>query len=220
MPVSSRTFSVRSRKLLQDEKLGSVILRLMMAVNDITIASKSLYEWQHTDDAEKKARWRGGVLYFGRLQSAHLFEALSIIKEIRDDADLMAVVQRVDIDTQQSFQTVAKFIGSSDYVMMAKLRNIVAFHYEPKLSVRRLKKIADDMPGHLTTYSLGNKTLDWYFELGDLVVDEIVVREVFQISVSANLEQAALQVLNRLRVIALAFMDFSGYFVRGCFAKK
>jgi hypothetical protein len=45
-----------------------------MAVNDIGITSSS-YEWQHTTDRKKKDRWRGGVLYFGRVQSAHLFEA-------------------------------------------------------------------------------------------------------------------------------------------------
>jgi hypothetical protein len=219
MPISSRTFSVRSEKLLRDEKLGAVILRLMMAVNDIGITSSSLYEWQHTTDRKKKARWRGGVLYFGRVQSAHLFEALSIVKEIKEDNDLMAAVERADSKTQESFATVAKFIGSKDYGMMAKLRNVVGFHYEPKLSVRRLRKIVDKSPRHSMTYSLGSATLDWYFELGDLIADEIVIRDVFQIPDSADLEQAATEVLNRLRVIALAFMDFAGYFIRACCAR-
>jgi hypothetical protein len=219
MPISSRTFSVRSEKLLRDEKLGAVILRLMMAVNDIGITSRSLYEWQHTTDRKKKARWRGGVLYFGRVQSAHLFEALSIVKEIKEDNDLMAAVERADSKTQESFATVAKFIGSKDYGMMAKLRNVVGFHYEPKLSVRRLRKIVDKSPRHSMTYSLGSATLDWYFELGDLIADEIVIRDVFQIPDSADLEQAATEVLNRLRVIALAFMDFAGYFIRACCAR-
>jgi hypothetical protein len=98
--------------------------------------------------------------------------------------------------------------------MMAKLRNVVAFHYEPKLSVRRLQKIVKESSGHLTTYSLGNATLDWYFELGDLVIDEMVIRDVFQIPESSDLKQAAVEVLDRLRTIALAFLDFAGYFIR------
>jgi hypothetical protein len=214
MPVSSRTFSVRSEKLLRDEKLGSVILRLMMVVNDLTMTSHSLYEWQHTTDPKKKARWRGGVLYFGRVQSAHLFEAISIIREIRDDSDLMAAVGRTDKKTQESFATAARFIGSDDHNMLAKLRNVAAFHYEAKLSVRRLKKIVDESPSHSMTYSLGLGTLDWYFELGDLIVDEIVIRDVFQIPDSADLAQAAIEVLDRLLIIALALMDFAGYFIR------
>jgi hypothetical protein len=65
----------------------------------------------------------------------------------------------------------------------------------------------------LTTYSLGNATLDWHFELGDLIVDEIVIRDVFQIPDASDLEQAATEVLDRLRTIALAFLDFAGYFI-------
>jgi hypothetical protein len=219
MPVASRTFSVRSEKLLRDEDLGSVILRLMMAVNDITITSSSLYEWEHTTEPKKKARWRGGVLYFGRVQSAHLFEALSIIKQIKDDKDLMTAVERADSKTQESFAGVAKFLGSKDHVMMAKLRNVVAFHYESKLAFRRLKKVVDKLPGHLMTYSLGSATLDWYFELGDLIVDEIVIRDVFQIADSADLQQATTEVLDRLRTIAVAFLDFAGYFIRAYCAR-
>lgn len=28
---------------------------------------------------------------------------------------------------------------------------------------------------------MGNDTLDWYFELGDLIIDEVVIRGVFRI---------------------------------------
>jgi hypothetical protein len=122
MAISSRTFSIRSEKLLRNEKLGSVILRLMMAVNDISVTSSSLYEWQHTSEPKKKGRWQGGVLYFGRIQSAHLFEALTIVKEIRDDSELLRAVRQADPTTQESFDIVAQFIGSKDYEMMAKLR--------------------------------------------------------------------------------------------------
>ena len=81
----------------------------MIAMNDIGITNSSMAEWQHSDDPKKKARWRGGVLYFGRVQSAHLFEALSIIDEIKKDKSLMAAVDRADRTTQESFETIAKF---------------------------------------------------------------------------------------------------------------
>jgi len=184
-----------------------------------------LYHWM-TDspawrdlDALERAIYCEMAKRYGGGGSTHLFEALSIIKEIKDDKDLMTAVERADRKTQESFASVAKFIESKDYGMMAKLRNVVAFHYESKLAVRRLKKIVDKSPGHSTTYSLGNATLDWYFELGDLIADEIVIRDVFQITDCADLEQAATEVLDRLRVIALAFLDFAGYFIRACCAR-
>jgi hypothetical protein len=127
--MSSRTWSVRSARLLEDEKLGSVVLRLMLA------------------------------------------------------------------------------------------RNVVAFHYEPKLMLRHLQKLVEKWPDHSTMYSLGSETLDWYFELGDLVADQITVREVFKIPEEADLKKAAFEVLDRLHKIGTAFTDFAGYFIRACCSK-
>jgi hypothetical protein len=215
--MSSRTLSVRSAKLLRDEKLGSIILRLMIAMNDIGITNSSMAEWEKSDDPKKKARWRGGVLYFGRVQSAHLFEALSIIDEIKKDRSLMAAVDRADRATRESFETVAKFLGSDDHKTLAKMRNVVAFHYEPKLTIRRLQKLVDKWPSHSTVYSIGSETLEWHFELGDLIVDEITIFEVFQIAEGADIQKAAIEVLDRQNKIGTAFCDFAWYFVRaGC----
>jgi hypothetical protein len=191
----------------------------MMAMNDLGITNSSMAEWEKTDDPKKKARWRGGVLYFGRVQSAHLFEALSIIREIKGDAELMAAVDRSGRTTKASFDTIAQFLDTDDYQMLAKMRNVVAFHYGPKLAVRRLRKVVQDSPGHCMLYSLGSETLDWYFELGDLIADEIVIREVFQIPDGTDIKTAAIQVLDRLHKIGTAFTDFAGYFIRACCAK-
>lgn len=177
---------VRSDTLLRDEKLASIVLRLMVSMNDISITNNSMAEWERTEDPKKKARWRGGVLYFGRVQSAHLFEALRIIAEINKDTDLMAAVAAADSKTQTSFGIVAQFLKHPDYNMLAKMRNVIAFHYDRKLAISRLKRLVELSPDHRTTYSLGGETLDWYFELGDLIADEIVVREVFQIPEDAT----------------------------------
>jgi hypothetical protein len=44
--------------------------------------------------------------------------------------------------------------------------------------VRALEQIDKKFPGHAFTYSLGHEPLDWYFELGDLMLDRIVVRDI------------------------------------------
>lgn len=191
----------------------------MIAMNDIGITNSSMVEWEKSDDPKKEARWRGGVLYFGRVQSAHLFEGLSIIKEIKDDKDLMAAVDRTDRQTKQSFETVAKFIDDADYKLMAKMRNVLAFHYEPKLTIRRLRKLVEKNPEHSMTYSLGSETLDWYFALGDQIADEIIIWDMFQVPEGADIQKAAIEVLDRLHKIGTAFTDFAGYFIRACCAK-
>ena len=164
--MPSTDWSFLTRKLLDDEKRGSIILRLMMVVNDISITNSQMFEWQNTEELEEKYRSRGAILYFGRVQSAHLFEALNIIREIRDNADLRKRVERCNVRTVSAFATVEKFLDSDDYKMMAMMRNAVAFHYDQKLSMRRIKKLVDLAPDHRTEYSRGADTLDWCFSLG------------------------------------------------------
>src|SRR5712691_59428 len=58
------------------------------------------------------------------------------------------------------------------------------------------------------------ETLDWYFELGDKVVDRMVVRDIFKVDEKVGMRAAIDAVLSRLHVMAAAFSDFAGYFIR------
>jgi hypothetical protein len=217
--VSSTEWIAKSSKLLNDEKLGSVLVRLMMVMNDVSITNSQMVEWDGTEDRKKKPRSRGAILYFGRVQSAHLYEALDIIQEMKSDAALVEWVERCDRRVKSYFETIAGFIGSDDHKMMAKMRNVVAFHYDPKLAMRRLKSLVAKYPDHRFAYSMGTETLDWYFELGDMIADDILIREVFEIDESQDIAEAAMEVLKRLHVIADAFTKFAPYFSRECCAR-
>jgi hypothetical protein len=217
--MSSRTWVAKTAKLAADEKLASVLVRLMMVMNDIGITNNSMFEWEKTEDPKKKPRWRGAVLYFGRVQSAHLYEALDIVYTIKYDPDLTKRVERCDKQTQDNFAVVAAFLGSADHKLLLRIRNNVAFHYDGKLAIRRLNKIVEQNSEHQFSYSMGSDTLDWYFELGDLIADNILIREIFGIKEDEDLAKAALEVLKRLHVIGGAFTNFAGYFIRECCAK-
>lgn len=217
--MTSTQWVAKTANLLSDEGLASVLLRLMIVMNDISITNSQMLEWQTTEDPKKKPRWRGAVLYFGRVQSAHLFEALEIIREIDRDSKLKIRVRQCSKAVNGCFDTVAKFLATSDYGLLATLRNNVAFHYTSKLPMRRLKRLVDIQPDHRFGYSMGNDTLDWYFELGDLIIDEVVIRDVFRIDEKEDIATAAIEVLDRLHVIGDAFTKFAAYFVRECCKK-
>jgi hypothetical protein len=217
--VASTQWVAKTAELLGDEKLASVLVRLMMVMNDIGITNSQMHEWEKTEDMKKKPRARGAILYFGRVQSAHLFEALDIIEEIERDPDLKARVARSDPRIVGFFNTVAAFLGSKDHALMAKMRNVVAFHYDPKLAMRRLKSLVEKYPDHRFGYSMGNETLDWYYDLGDLIADGILIRDVFEIKEDQDIAAGALEVLKRLHVIGEAFTNFAGYFIRECCKK-
>jgi hypothetical protein len=212
MPSTTRI--VRTARLATDEEIASVVLRLMMAMNDIGVANDALQEWDQTQSRKKKARQNGGKLYFGRIQMAHIYEALLIIEEIKQTASLVRAVERCDIRTQRSFEAVATFLYTEDFKRLRRLRNNAAFHYDSKLGLRALHQIIEKYPGDTSSLSLGSETLDWYFELGDKVLDRLVVRQVFNVSEDENMRDAINVVLDRLHAMAVAFADFAGYFIR------
>jgi hypothetical protein len=186
----------------------------MMVQNDISIANEGLREWTDTTQQKKLARQNGGRLYYGRILMSHVFEALSIIKDIQNSAQLRSAVHKCDAETRKSFATVTTFLKSSDYATLGRVRNNVGFHYDSKLAVKALGQINQKFPGHRFTYSLGHEPLDWYFELGDLVVDRIVVRDIFKAPEQADVRAAIEPILTRLRTMAVALSDFAGHFVR------
>jgi hypothetical protein len=210
----STTKIIRSGKLLADPVLGSIIVRLMMSVNDIGVANAALNEWFHTDEKRKAVRREGGKLYYGRMQMGHIYEALLVIKEIVNTPNLRAYVDRCDATTVKSFSVVEAFLRSADYKTLLRLRNNAAFHYDAKLTLRYLQAVVDEAPDHTSPYTLGTEPLDWYFEVADLVVDQIVVREIFNIKGYEKFEQRRDEIMDRFHQLAVAFLDFAGHFIR------
>jgi hypothetical protein len=212
--MSSRTWCVKTAKLRADEKAASVVVRLMMALNDIAMANEGLGEWTVTRERRKLARQNGGRLYYGRMLMAHVYEALSIIEDIQNSPELKALVQACDPATRSSFDAVAAFLKTADFEMLCRIRNNASFHYDGKLAVRALEQIDKKFPGHAFTYSLGHEPLDWYFELGDLMLDRIVVRDIFKAAESIDVRAAIDPILMRMHMMASAFSDFGGDFIR------
>jgi hypothetical protein len=212
--MSSRTWTARTSLLNSDQQLASVIVRLMMVQNDISMANEGLSEWTDASEQKKLARQYGGKLYYGRMLMSHVFEALEIIEEIQNSAHLHQAVQKSDPGTRASFNSVAAFLKSPAYFKLLRIRNNVGFHYPSKLAVKALEQIDKKFPGHRFCYSLGQQTLDWYFELGDLLLDRIVVRDIFKAPEGADVRAAIDPILLRLHAMAVAFSDFAGYFIR------
>jgi hypothetical protein len=95
-----------------------------------------------------------------------------------------------------------------------RIRNNASFHYDAKLAVRAAEQIGNKYPAHVSTYSLGHGPLEWYFEMGDLAVDWIVVRDIFKAPENADLRAAIDPILARMLAMQIAFSDFAGHFIR------
>lgn len=73
-------------------KLGSVLVRLMMVVNDMSLAMDAQRRWTEDAGETRMHRERGAKIYFVRLQISHIFEAMKIIGEIAGNPGLMMAV--------------------------------------------------------------------------------------------------------------------------------
>jgi hypothetical protein len=186
----------------------------MMVQNDIAMANEGLADWTTTTVPKKLPRQTGGRLYYGRMLMSHIFEALSIIEDVEKSNHLKGAVQKCDAQTRASYAAVVAFLRSSDYDKLLLIRHNVGFHYNDKLPVRAIEQIDKKFPGHHFTYSLGHEPLDWYFELGDLAIDRIVVRRIFNAPEDANVREAIDPILMRMHTMANAFSDFAGHFIR------
>jgi hypothetical protein len=210
----SSTRIIRSAKLLEDRERASVILRMMMAVNDAGLAANALQEWTESVDRRKRARFQGGQMYFSRISMAHCFEVFKILDEIEKSPKLREAVQDCDSETRKSYATLRAFRASSDYKVLLLVRNKISFHYDETLSIRALERLISRRPNDISSFSMGTETLDWYFELADKIVNSIMRRDLMKVTDSDHVEQDVDDILWRLGDILRVFGDFAAHFAR------
>jgi hypothetical protein len=56
------------------------MVRLMMSINDLSLANNSIIEWSESFDRKKLRRKASGQLYYVRILMGHVYEALKMIK--------------------------------------------------------------------------------------------------------------------------------------------
>lgn len=211
MPKSTTRF-VKTKKIA-DSGIASVLARLMMIVNDMAIVNELLRVWSTSKDKRWELRKGGGRALFGRVQMSYVYEALEVIKEIRDSKTLMAEVGKCTKKTQDGFAAVKAFFDTDDYKKLSQLRNNVGFHYDAKRAERAVKEIAEEFPDHSSTMTLGEDPLDWHFVLGDKVQDKIVVRYIFEVPKDKDIGKELDAIAGRVFDMAEKLAEFAGYFI-------
>lgn len=192
-------------------ELGSVLIRLMMVINDMTLAMDAHRRWIEDAMKERKHRERGAKIYFIRLQISHIYEAMRIVEEIRDTPALMKAVDRSDPSTKRGFAALLAFIASPEFEkVMGRIRNNLTFHYDPKTIERALASLVAKHPDASGSISLGDEPHNWFFEPGDMVGDRAAVREIFKVPEGADVVVETDKIVMRLHGIVQMFGGFAG----------
>jgi hypothetical protein len=160
-----------------------------------------------TEDAgERRAhRGNGAKIYFVRLQISHIFEAMKIIEEISSDPALMTVVDRADSRTKKAFAALLAFNGSAEFKIMARIRNNLTFHYDPRTIELALASLVAKYPGASGSLSLGDEPHNWLFEPGEMVGNRAAVREIFKVPEGADVGAETDKIVMRLHEVVQMF---------------
>jgi len=97
---------------------------------------------------------------------------------------------------------------------MKRMRDAITFHYETNAVAGAIARQNEKFPDHQLSLSIGSKTLDWYFEPGDRVVDSIIIRDAIGMETDPIVSAEVDRVASDLQTISEDLVNFSGYFVR------
>lgn len=225
MPAKwSRTRSVDSSLLKARKKLGTVLVKLMIAGNDMSLANQSQEHWKTIRQDTADARATGALHYFLRLQISHLFEAIMIIDQIATDPFLLRCVEACDARTVSSFNEL-KLYGKNGckkdqlQKLAGALRNNIAFHYyqNDKMIDRAIEAAASQ--GYVGAVRRASHSHEWHFEIADMLAEHIVVRQIWKVDAAENerqgvsdqakIDEAAMSI----HAIFVDFMNFAGEFI-------
>ncbi len=197
-----------------------IVIKLMMACNDMSLANHSLTQWKSGSYEELSDRQTGAGMYFVRIQLAHLHEALKVIQNISENQNLMNVLSGCDVQTKSSFSQLMKFTPKGERrgefeQLVGRLRHNLTFHYDEsgKCIERAIDELASKPETRNTSMTRGSQVYLWHFKLADELVDNIVVRQIWRIDSTENLQEEADKVADLVHEIFTSFMDFSGEFI-------
>ncbi len=211
MRSTSTTRNVRLGAIADKGKLGSVLIRLMMVMNDMSLAMDGLGWWLNENEGHRQQREVGARIYFARLQLSHLYEGLKIVHEIEKDTDLQKVVDASGAFTRNCYANLVAFRGSAEYEkIMGRIRHNLTFHYDPKTIFSALQTLANKNPDARGSLTLGDDPINWFCEPGDMVGDRAAVREIFKVPETADLREEVDKVVTRLHEIVQLFGGFAG----------
>ena len=219
MPGSSTRFLTFERLAAKGPD-GAVIVKLMMACNDMTIGNLALDDWKQPQPRERLDLEAGARMYFVRIQLAHLFEGLKIIKQVEASAALRELVQSCDAQTRDSYNGLLQYVeGGARHQeivkLVGKIRHNITFHYSSsgKLIREAISNRAKRPETRQTSITRGSSAHRWRFSAADDVIDSIVVHDLWSVPFASDVRKEVDEIAMAVHGVELQFLDFCGEYI-------
>ena len=217
-------------KLIANEEIAVILIRLMMACNDLTLTNTCLTKYQDSNTQKNKYINDGACMYFVRLQIGHLHEGLKVIKEIYDNETLENFVKTCSCDAKIAFKILCKYIpGGKERTKFekyfGKIRHNLVFHYQESGDwIKKALRERIDKKGQTSARITLGEVQKTRYDIADQVVDTIVCRNIFGIPYTVADLQKDRKELDKILMfgseIAKNFIGFSGEFLHNYVEKN
>ena len=214
----TRTLLVNIRKLDRQGSEGVVVVRLMMACNDLTTANQALGACLENKGGRVDYIRRGGAMYFVRLQIAHLHEALKIVSQIRRYPRLLSLINDCPGETSDHFAQLLSFADGGahqgDFRKYVELvRHKVTFHYDERKIQAALSDRARRRGDAAHFMTLSDDVRRVRFQVADDVVNTLVCHHVWGIAPGAEAQIEADRIADLGFRIYKIFLEFAVAFI-------
>jgi hypothetical protein len=193
------------------------VSRVAMVCNDLAIANSSMRNYSIIKSGSLDHIRRGGLLYFVRMSCGHLNEGMNALEDMRKLSGLSDLVGRCSTKAQSAFVDLCKCLrGGSEKKRFQEyvgwIRNRIAFHYSA-YDVRWA--VENRAKRHFRTSSItgGPDIHSSRFEFGDVLLDTIVCRQFWNISMDADVQREANRIGDWCFQKSLRYLEFGGEFV-------
>jgi hypothetical protein len=210
----TRTLPVDIRKLQSQGDEGVLMLRLMMACNDLTTANQAL--GMYSKDTREKVDYirRGATMYFVRLQLSHLHEALKVVSDIRSRPKLLRLVDDCPGGSAECFARLLSFAdgGTNEgafHKYVELVRHKVTFHYDRRKVGAALNDRARRRGDTAHFMTIADDIGRVRFQIADDLVDTLVCHHIWGIAPGSNAGIEADQIANFGFTICKTLVDFS-----------
>ncbi len=212
---ATQTIFIDLQRLSEYKEDAVLIIQLMRAADDISIANWGLAQFKSEKPNIQKHVQLGACRYFVRLQCGHLAEGLKLIKKFNQRPDLLEILSKCEDHVQNAYSRLIEVLpGGSNRKKYEKwilpVRNRLAFHYDPSLVNRALKRRSSNQIGRRSTITRGSEMSLCRFNLADEIEDTIVCRELWKIPPDADVHLEANKRADFGSELCLDFINFVG----------
>jgi hypothetical protein len=212
------TIYVDLQRLQASGDSSSLIVQLMMACNDISLANQCLSNFRDEVPPIRRHIQRGALIYFIRLQCGHLNEAMKLIKEIQEDKHLLEKVKRCRSSAQDSFLKLCNCLkGGPDYKKfeqyVGRIRHNTVFHYDKTVVQKALSDRANRAEARQTRITFGDHISLCRFDLADEIVDSVICRQIWKIPKNVDLRKYADEYSDFGADLCKSYLVFCGEFI-------